>query len=114
LISDREVIEFFSCLFRRVLASSLGESAAEALLSVLKRGLGREPSEIFWENPKEFYSGMEKTIGMGAEVLVRLLVDAINRESNLNMSPDKFIELMRSGNPKSIEEIRSILRRLVR
>jgi len=114
LVSDGEVIEFFSRFFRRVLTSSLGESAAEALLLVLRRGLGQEPSELFWENPKEFYSGMEKTVGMGTEVLVKLLVAAINREGNLNIYPDKFIELMRSGDPKSIGEIRSILRRLAK
>lgn len=109
---DSEVVEFFRGFFRGVLVSSLGESAAEALLSILRRGLGREPSELFWEDPKAFYSGLERVLGMGAKVLIDLFVSAINHEGNLNIKSENFLKLIRNGSPKSIEEIRLIIRGL--
>ncbi|MEM2152330.1 MAG: hypothetical protein QW241_04330, partial [Candidatus Bathyarchaeia archaeon] len=58
-------IEVFRMICREVLHSSLGESAGEAVLFFLRRGLGRDPFEVFWEDPGAFYRELERVFGVG-------------------------------------------------
>ncbi|MEM3955633.1 MAG: hypothetical protein QW424_02625 [Candidatus Bathyarchaeia archaeon] len=103
------VINAFREICGQIFYSLLGESAFEATLFFLRRGLGRDPFEVFWNDPKTFYHEMEKVFGVGAKVLIKLLMSRINSEFGLNMSPERFLELMRRGDERSVEEIRSFL-----
>lgn len=106
------VIETFRSIFRRILCSSLGESAGEAVLFFLRRGLGRDPSDALWEDPKAVYYTMERTLGTGAKILIDILITRINQEYRLNMGSERFLSLMRNGNQDSVEEIRVFLKEI--
>ncbi|MEM3479187.1 MAG: hypothetical protein QXV74_04000, partial [Candidatus Bathyarchaeia archaeon] len=67
------IIENFREVCKRIFYSSLGESASEAALFFLRRGLGRDPFEVFWEDPGAFYRELERVFGVGAKVLIKLL-----------------------------------------
>lgn len=108
---NRTIIKIFSEICIRIIYSSLGESAGGAILFLLHKDLGRDPFEVFWEDPKTFYHTIEKIFGAGTKVLINLLIAGINRESGLNINPEHFLELMRSGDQSSVEEIRSSLKR---
>lgn len=109
---NRAIIKIFGEICIRAIHSSLGESAGEAVLFFLRRDLGRDPFEVFWEDPKTFYHTMEKIFGAGTKILINLLIAGINRESGLNINPEHFLELMRSGDQSSSDEIRSFLKRV--
>ncbi|MCX8170576.1 MAG: hypothetical protein N3E47_01195 [Candidatus Bathyarchaeota archaeon] len=106
----KEIIEALRAVFRRALCSSLGESAGEAILFFLRVELGRDPFEVLWEEPKTLYQAMEKILGMGTRVLINALVTRVNWEYGLNMSPERFMELMRSEDQTSHREIRTLLK----
>ncbi|MEM2728715.1 MAG: hypothetical protein QXF59_06570 [Candidatus Bathyarchaeia archaeon] len=106
------IIENFREVCKRIFYSSLGESASEAALFFLRRGLGRDPFEVFWEDPGAFYRELERVFGVGAKVLIKLLVSRINSEFGLNMSSERFVELMQRGDESSVEEIRSFLTKI--
>ena len=106
------VIEIFGTVLRNILRSSLGESAGEAVLFFLRRGLGRDPFEAFWDNPKSVYQEMVNIFGVGAKILINILVMRINSEFGLNMSSERFVELMQRGDESSVEEIRSSLTKI--
>lgn len=110
---DSSIAESFREICRRIFCSSLGESAGEAIIFFLRRELKRDPFEMVWEDPKAVYHAMEKTLGVGAKVLINVLVTTINRECGLNMDPERFLDFIRSGNQESIEEIRYFIRRVV-
>lgn len=105
-------IEIVRVICREILHSSLGESAGEAILFFLRSNLGRDPFEVLWDDPGAFYREMEKIFGVGAKVLVKLLVSRINSELGLNISPERFLELMQRGDQRSAEEIHSFLTKI--
>ncbi|MEM1997172.1 MAG: hypothetical protein QXZ27_03870 [Candidatus Bathyarchaeia archaeon] len=105
-------VEVFRDVSKRILCSSLGESASEAVLFFLHKGLGRDPFNAFWEDPKAVYCEMERIFGVGARVLINILVAGINREYGLNMSPEHFLEIIRDGDQMAIEEMRSFMRKI--
>ncbi|MEM3744951.1 MAG: hypothetical protein QW323_00470, partial [Candidatus Bathyarchaeia archaeon] len=114
LSSDSEelIINTVGRVCRQSIYSLLGESAGKALLFFLEKDFGRDPFEVLWESPRTLYSGIEKILGAGTKILINILVDGINKESNLNMSPELFLELMRNGDQRSTEEIRLFLRKV--
>ncbi|MBS7625308.1 MAG: hypothetical protein QXF59_05365 [Candidatus Bathyarchaeia archaeon] len=109
---EHSSVKVFREVFRRVLLSSLGESAGEAALFFLRRSLGCDPFEVFWDNPGGFYRELEKIFGVGTKVLIRLLASRINSELGLNIDPERFLELMRSEDRRSAEEIRSLIMKI--
>ncbi|MEM2151408.1 MAG: hypothetical protein QXG68_07810 [Candidatus Bathyarchaeia archaeon] len=112
MFSERRFIEVFRETLRKMICSSLGESAGEAVLFFLREALKRDPFEVLWEDPRAVYYEMTKVLGEGAKVLINLLVTNINRECGLNISPDHFLKLMRNGNQRSVEELRLFLRKM--
>ncbi|MCX8170733.1 MAG: hypothetical protein N3E47_01995 [Candidatus Bathyarchaeota archaeon] len=109
---EDSIIEVFRNVCRRALHSGLGESAGEAVLFFLHRGLGRDPFNALWEDPKSVYYEMEKIFGVGAKILINLLIAGVNKEYGLNMNHERLLELMRCGDQMSIEEIRSFMRKI--
>lgn len=111
--SEREfIIGVFRDFFRKTLCSSLGESAGKAVFLLIQKGLGRDFFEVFWEDPKAACCEIERIFGVGANVLISLLAAGIEREYNLKMSPERLLDLMRSGDHSSREEVRSLLRNM--
>ncbi|MEM2482025.1 hypothetical protein DSO06_00370 [Candidatus Nezhaarchaeota archaeon WYZ-LMO8] len=96
-----------------ILYSLLGDSACEATLFYMHRSLGRDSFEVLWDDPKSFYRELEKVFGVGAKILIKLLVSRINSELGLNISPERFLELMCADDQHSIEELRSLITKIV-
>lgn len=99
-------------VFKRILYSSLGKSATEAILFFLQGELKRNTFEALWENPNMVYCALEKILGVGAKILINLLITTVNKEYGLNINPDSFIELMRSEDQSSVKKIRSFLEKI--
>lgn len=111
--SEKEfIIGVFRDFFRKTLCSSLGESAGKAVLLLIQKRLKDDFFNVLWEDPRAAYSEMERVFGVGINVLINLLAAEIEREYSLKMNPEHFLNLMRSGDQRSIEEMRSFLRRM--
>lgn len=108
---DKEIIEVFRNVFRRVISSCLGGSVVEAVLFLLRERLRRDPFEVLWDDPKAFYSEMFRVFGDGAKVLVSVLVVGINNKYGLREDPSRLLEVMRSGQG-SPDYVRSFMRRV--
>ncbi|MEM1586945.1 MAG: hypothetical protein QXX99_05925 [Candidatus Bathyarchaeia archaeon] len=106
------VIDVFRRVFRKILFSSLDESAGGAILFFLHEKLGRYPFEVFWENTRAVYHIMEEIFGAGTKVLINLILMSINKWYNIDMSLEHFLDLISRGNKESIEEIRFFLRKI--
>ncbi|MEM0489384.1 MAG: hypothetical protein QXY75_07325 [Candidatus Bathyarchaeia archaeon] len=102
------VIEKLREIYESILYSSIGESAGRAVLLLLRRNLKRDPFIVLWEDPIAFHKALEKVLGVGARVLVRLLVNVLT-ESGLTINSDYFLELINRG---AVEEIRSYLMKI--
>ncbi|MEM2464782.1 MAG: hypothetical protein QXL85_04080 [Candidatus Bathyarchaeia archaeon] len=111
-MSKDDFIRVFSEVCKRTLYSSLGESAGEAILFFLGRDLGRDPFESLWDDPRAFYNSIERILGVGAKILISVLITSIDREYGLNTDPEYFLNLMRGGDQRSVEEIRSFMKRV--
>ncbi|MGP3702811.1 MAG: hypothetical protein ACKD6N_03430 [Candidatus Bathyarchaeota archaeon] len=105
-------VEVFREIFRKIVYSSLGESAGEVLMFFLQKDLGRDPFNIFWENPEAFYYTIKKVFGVGAEVLINLLVGEINKGCGLNINQEHFLELICSGSQGCVEELHNFLKKV--
>lgn len=109
---DHYALKIFSEVSKEVFYSSLGEATTEAILFLLNRMLSRDPFEVLWREPKTFYREMEKVLGSGVKVLFTLLVSKINSRFGLNIDGERFLELMQSCDQKSIEELRSFIKKI--
>lgn len=103
------LLEVFRWAFRRIVCSSLGESAGEAVIFFIKETLRRDPIEVLWENPRAVYDEMVRLFGEGTKILISILILNINREYGLSMDPEYFLELMYNGGQSAINEIRSFI-----
>lgn len=102
------VIEKLRGIYESILYSSIGESAGRAILLFLWENLKGDPFLVLWEDPITFHNALEKILGVGSKVLIRLLLSALS-ERGLTISPDHFLELIDRG---AIEEIRFYLTKM--
>ncbi|MEM3715635.1 MAG: hypothetical protein QW145_00555 [Candidatus Bathyarchaeia archaeon] len=91
-------IEGFHETCRRIIYSSLSESAGKAALLFMQRIWGAIHLMLFGRIREEFTALWRRFLGEGMKVLVHILVAGIDRERGLNISPERFLELMCSGN----------------
>lgn len=113
IMEESFIIETFRNIFRKILYSSLGESAGEALLFILRMELGRDLVEAFWEDPRVVYQTMEKILGIGTKVLIDILVTRIRQDYGLNIESEYVLDLMRRGDQSSTRGMRFLLRKIV-
>ncbi len=106
------VLGFLRRMFEEAVGSSLSESAGEAILFVLRSKFRRDPFEVFWESPKTVYEELEKIFGEGTRVLITLLVRGVRKGGGMNVDSEKISSLMRSDDPKSVEELHTLLKEL--
>lgn len=104
----------FREVFKKILSSTFGGLAGETLMFLLKEALGCDPIETLWENPRAVYNEMVRIFGEGAKVLISILVSTIDREYGLDMSPERFLELIYNGSEGALKEIRAFMSSIMR
>lgn len=110
-MSDAEILRE---LFRKILHSLLGESAGEAVLLLLEKNLQQDLGRTLWEDPGRIYHELFKIFGEGTKVLISIMISRINQEFKLNVESEKIMKLMCSKDQSSAEELRSIMRLIVK
>lgn len=107
------VISVLRSMFTDVVSMSLCESAGETIIFVLRNRLRGDPFEVFWERPKAVYEELKRIFGDGTDVLINLWIRAFRQKVEVNVDPEKFMRLFKNSDPKCVEEIRRMLRKLV-
>ncbi|MEM4603327.1 MAG: hypothetical protein QW794_04290 [Thermosphaera sp.] len=112
--SSTNIAEHLRGLLRKTFHSLLGESAGEAVVLLLEKSLQQDLGRALWENPKRIYDELLRMFGEGTRVLMNIIISNINQECKLNIEPGKIMKLMCSENRSDVEELRSIIRLVVK
>jgi len=113
-ISSTSNAEILRELFRKILHSLLGESAGETVLLLLEKNLQQDLGRTLWEDPRRIYYELFKIFGEGTKVLINIMISRINQEFKLNIESEKIMKLACSKDQSSAEELRSIMRLIVK
>ncbi|MEM4922345.1 MAG: hypothetical protein QXU65_05050 [Sulfolobales archaeon] len=81
---------------------------------LLEKSLQQDLGRALWENPKRIYDELLRMFGEGTRVLMNIIISNINQECKLNIEPGKIMKLMCSENRSDVEELRSIIRLVVK
>lgn len=98
--------------FREVIASSMGSSVCDAIEFYLRKYLGKDPFEVFWDDPPKFFGALQKVFGAGAEVFIKMLILGVNRKYGLRYDAETFLKLLNSKNEKSLMKFHDILKKI--
>ena len=95
---------------RGLFRSILGETGTSVFEFNLTRILGRDPFELFYEDPPLFYEGLKKMFTAGADAILRLIGDVLINGSGLtNVTIEDFLNFMERGDPEAKAKLREML-----
>lgn len=101
---------------RMIFEAILGRGGFTAFQYHLRRLLGRDPLEAFYERPREFYEGLEEFFGEGgARVTFRVLCGKLIALSGLEeLTPDRLFEILMRDEVAAREIIVEMLAEILR
>jgi len=95
---------------RGLFRSILGETGTSVFEFNLTRILGRDPFELFYEDPPLFYEGLKKMFTAGADAILRLIGNVLINGSGLtNVTIEDFLNFMERGDPEAKAKLREML-----
>ncbi|MCS7112878.1 MAG: hypothetical protein RMJ00_01155 [Nitrososphaerota archaeon] len=100
--SSRDVVEE---VFREALSSRFSREFYQVFIFYIDRDLGRDPFEVFLEDPARVYGKIEEIYGFGATFIFRAIYDYIRGKMRLNISFDEFLYIVKSGDKESLKKI---------
>jgi len=93
-------------LFRSI----LGETGTSVFEFNLTRILGRDPFEVFYEDPPLFYEGLRKMFTAGADAIMKLIGNVLINGSGLtSITVEEFLDFMRRGDPEAKAKLREMI-----
>ncbi|MEM1583627.1 MAG: hypothetical protein QXF28_03415 [Nitrososphaerota archaeon] len=95
---DSYVKEVFRSTFREL----LGPAGLSALEHYLNRRLQHDMYEVLVSSPPIFYNALKNFLGKGADAILRILAMKLIEEGKMiGVSPEEFLELMKSDDEES-------------
>lgn len=103
-------------VLQMIFKAILGGGGVAAFQYHLKRLLGRDPLEVFYEKPREFYKALEEFFGeSGARVTFRVLYEKLIALSSFEeLTPEKLFELLMRDEEAAREIIVKMLEEILR
>ncbi len=103
-------------VLRMIFEAILGGGGFTAFQYHLRRLLGRDPLEAFYEKPREFYEALEEVFGeSGARVTFRVLYGKlINLSGFEELTPDRLFEVLMRDEGAAREIIVEMLEEILR
>jgi len=84
--------------FKNAMRSIFGENGSRILELHLRRFLGKDPYEAFYEDPRSLCDGLRAFFGPGARGLLIVLAKTLIRENGIQgLTPGQIIEILESG-----------------
>ncbi|MEM2739711.1 MAG: hypothetical protein QXQ29_02805 [Candidatus Bathyarchaeia archaeon] len=104
--SLRDVVEE---VFSEALSSGFSRDFYLVFTFYIGRGLGGDLFEVFLEDPARVYSRVEEIYGFGAVFIFRAIYNYIRARVELDLSFDRFLDIVKSGDR---EPLRNLFSRL--
>jgi len=96
-------------VFEEATTLSLGSPCNTVIVFHLKKKFGKDPYEVFTDDPKEFFKGLEEVFGAAAECMVGLIGAFIVRKYEIACTAEEFVALVVKGDELSKRRLREIL-----
>lgn len=99
-------------VFRMTLRDLLGPSGLSALEHYLNRKLNSDMYDVLLSSPSSFYNALKSFLGKGADAILRIAAAKLIEEGKIvDLSPEEFVELMKSSSEESYRRFLNSFRR---
>lgn len=88
---------------------SLGPTSYTVITFHLKQKFEKDPSEVFVEDPRAFYTALKEIFGAGAESIISLVGTLLINKYGITCSPESFVSLVVEGDESSKNKLEEIL-----
>lgn len=93
--------------------TALGPTCNTVIEFHLKQKFGRDPSEVFVEDPRTFYIALKEIFGAGAESIISLIGTYLVNEYGVTGGAERFVNLVVKGDESSKNKLEEILSKIV-
>jgi hypothetical protein len=92
--------------------TALGPTCNTVIEFHLKQKFGRDPCEVFVEDPTAFYTALKEIFGAGAESIISLVGTFLVNKYGMTASAETFLNLVVKGDESSKSRLEEILSRI--
>lgn len=100
-------------VFEEATSDSLGTTFHVIISFHLKKKFGKDPYEVFVDNPALFYNGLKEVIGEGAEALITLVSTFIKVKYAVDFATEDITRLFLQKDSDSHETMRELLQMII-
>jgi hypothetical protein len=100
-------------VFEEATSTALGSSCNTVITFHLKQKFGKDPYEVFAEDPRAFYTALEEIFGAGAESIITLVGTFLINRYGLTLSAQSFVNLVVKGDKSSKNKLQEIFSKVV-
>ena len=109
---DKDKVSLYEAarkVWEEATTTSLGPTSYTVITFHLKQKFGKEPSEVFVEDPKAFYTALKEIFGVGADNIISLVGTFLTNKYGMTCSPESFVNLVLEGDESSKNKLEEIL-----
>ena len=99
-------------IFEEATTAALGSTCNTVITFHLEKRFGRDPCEVFVEDPRAFYVALEEIFGAGADSIVSLVGSYLVRKYGISYTPERFVSFVVTGDESSRHKLKEILSRV--
>jgi hypothetical protein len=96
-------------VFEEATTSALGSDVNAVITFHLRQKFGKDPSEVFVEDPAAFYAALKAIFGAGADSIISLVGTLLINKYGITCSADTFVSLVVKGDKSSKDKLGEIL-----
>lgn len=96
-------------VFEEATIAALGSDVNAVIMFHLKQKFGKDPSEVFVEDPGAFYTALKEIFGAGAESIITLVGTLLATKYGVTFSTESFLSLVVKGDRSSKDRLGEIL-----
>jgi hypothetical protein len=100
-------------IFEAATSESLGATFHVIISFHLEKKFGKDPYEVFVDNPTLFYNGLKEVLGEGAEAIITLVSTFIKIKYAVAFATEDITRLFRLNDPDSPEKMRELLHAII-
>ncbi len=96
-------------VFEEATTTALGPTCNTVITFHLKQKFGKDPCEVFLEDPRAFYTALEEIFGAGAQSIINLVATFLIDKYGMTYNAEEFVNLMVKGDKSSKSKLEKIL-----
>lgn len=109
MIEERTVL---AKTVRKVVEEATTEAVGSTFHTIiffhLQQKFGKDPYEVFMDEPRTFYDGLDEVLGTGANAVIGLIAAFLTKQYGANCTSDELITLLIKGDTPSKRRLSEI------